>query len=284
MRGLLGCACLSLLFPGAQLGRGAVLPFHVAVEYPRAPQCEAFAEKSKTVIEEWYPRINEILFGPDHPLPTDSITLVCEPAKFIAYSDIRPKNRIHISSGFVETHPEDYGTVVHELTHIVQQYAKLRREEVWLQEGIADYVRHQYFEKDIDGLGAKVDPDRDIYRMGYTKAAAFLAWLQKRKNPAVIRELNRGCAEGHCNVELFPRCCGKDVDTLWKEFTDDLRKKSGQHSALSQTTNCHSERSEESAFFQVLKKQQIPRSAPNDKCVDRTRIVWHRHSCPMSLT
>jgi hypothetical protein len=256
-----------LIFPGAQPGQGGALPFRVTVEYPKAPQCEAFAEKSKAVIEEWYPKINEILFGPDHPPPADSITLVCEPAKFIAYSDIRPKNRIHISASFVQNNPEEYGTVVHELTHIVQQYAKLKREEVWLQEGIADYVRHQYFEKDIEGLAAKVDPDRDSFRMGYTKAAAFLAWLQKHKNPAVIRELNRGCAEGHCNVELFRSCCGEDVDTLWKEFTDDLRQKSSQHPAFSpgrsahrvigssddritgSPLTCHSERSEESAFW-----------------------------------
>jgi hypothetical protein len=222
-----------LTFPYVQPGQGASLPFHVVVEYAKAPQCQAFAEKSKAVIEEWYPRINETLFGPDHPLPADSVTLVCEPAKFIAYSDIRPKNRIHISAGFVQKNPEEYGMVVHELTHIVQQYAKLKREEVWLQEGIADYVRHEYFEKDIDGLAARVDPDRDGYRMGYTKTAAFLAWLQKHKNPGVIRELNKGCAEGHCSVDLFLSCCGEDVDTLWKEFTEELRRSSRQHSAFS---------------------------------------------------
>src|SRR5215472_744602 len=141
LKSLRGCAwwlCLCFLPVHA-----VALSLHVAVEYPKAPGCSAFAEKSKAVMEEWYPKINDILFGSAHPLPAESITLVCEPMQVIAYSDIE-KNRIHISSAFVAAHPLDYGTVVHELTHIVQHYAKLKREGVWLQEGIADYIRHQY--------------------------------------------------------------------------------------------------------------------------------------------
>src|SRR5215475_2735712 len=91
---------------------GVALSFQVAVEYRKAPECSAFAQKSKVVMEEWYPKINEILFGAGHPLPADSVTLVCEPMQVIAYSDIE-KNRIHISSAFVAAHPLDYGTVVH---------------------------------------------------------------------------------------------------------------------------------------------------------------------------
>jgi len=215
--------CLSVLFFGNLPLSGVARSFYVGIEYSKAPECKIFAEKSKTVIEEWYPKINEILFGPDHPLPTDSITLVCEPMKPIAYSDTK-KNRIHVSAAFVSTHPEDYGTVVHELTHIVQHYTKLKRDEVWLQEGIADYIRHKYFEQDIDSLALVVDPDRDTYRKGYRVTAGFLAWLQEHSKPTVIQDLNRGCAEGHCTVDLFLRSCGKDVDTLWSEFTNNLKQ------------------------------------------------------------
>jgi len=40
--------------------QGIALSFHVAVEYPRAPGCSAFAEKSKAVMEEWYPKIQDL--------------------------------------------------------------------------------------------------------------------------------------------------------------------------------------------------------------------------------
>jgi hypothetical protein len=144
--------------------------------------------------------------------------------QIIAYSDIE-KNRIHISSAFVAAHPLDYGTVVHELTHIVQHYAKLKREGVWLQEGIADYIRHQYYEQDMEAMVLAVDPVHDSYRKGYRVAAAFLGWVQKQNRAAVIQELNRRCAEGHCAADLFVSVCGKDVDTLWAEFASDVRNR-----------------------------------------------------------
>jgi hypothetical protein len=207
---------------------GFALPFRVGVEYPKAPECASFAEKSRSVIEEWYPKINEILFAPEHPLQTGSITLVCEPMKGVAWTDI-DKNRIHISSAFAAAHPEDFGTVVHELTHIVQHYAKLKREGVWLQEGIADYIRHQYYERDMDSLAAQelihhtFDPDHDNYRKGYRVAAAFFFWVEKQKKPTIIQDLNRGCADGRCTGDLFVGLCGKDVDTLWAEFVGELK-------------------------------------------------------------
>lgn len=212
--------CLWLPFLSSQLDSA---PFRVAVEYPKATRCEVFALKSKALIEEWYPRINDILFGASHPLATGSVTLICEPLKPIAYSDIK-MNRIHISTDYVAAHPEDYGMVVHELTHIVQHYTKLKREEVWLQEGIADYVRHKYFERDIQSLSLTIDPIRDSYRSGYRVTAAFLAWLEENKNPAVVQELNRGCSENRCNLGLFRAACGTDVDILWSEFLNSLQR------------------------------------------------------------
>jgi len=195
----------------------------VTLEYAKAPDCKVFAWKGKALIEEWYPKISDILFGPNHELPGDSVTLICEPMQSIAYTDIR-KNRIHISAEYIKANPEDYGMVVHELTHIVQHYAKLQREQVWLQEGIADYVRHKYFERDIENLAAAVDSTRDNYRTGYRVTAAFLFWLENNSNPAVVREINRGCRDGHCTVELFRGACGTDVDALWNKFLISLKK------------------------------------------------------------
>ena len=219
----LGTLGVMVILFGMPTSHAAAARFRVQVEYSKAPQCETFAAKSKALIEELYPKINEILFAADHPLETDSITLVCEPMKGKAYTDIQ-KNRIHVSAAFVTTNPGDYGMVVHELTHIVQHYAKLKSDQVWLQEGIADYIRHRYYDGDIDGLWLKVDPDRDTYRKGYIVTAAFLAWIEKRDHPTMLKDLNRGCAEGHCTADLFVMCCGRDVDVLWSDFVNDLRQ------------------------------------------------------------
>lgn len=232
MAGLFFCAALGAGFPsspvaeqasaiGEQQEKAAAVNFRVEIDYHKSPECEAFANASKTLIEEWYPKINEILFAPAHALPSDTVTLICEPMKAIAYSDIQ-KNQIHISATFVAAHPDDFGTVVHELTHIVQHYSKLKREQVWLQEGIADYVRHKYFEKDIDLLAKSVNSSDDSYRTGYRVTAAFLNWLQENKNPTIIRDVNQACAQGDCSENLFVRFCGKGVKGLWSEFINTL--------------------------------------------------------------
>ncbi len=49
---------------------------------------------------EWYPKINEILFGPSHPLPYSRIPIIFDDADSFE------------------------GMVIHELTHVVQAYPK----------------------------------------------------------------------------------------------------------------------------------------------------------------
>lgn len=203
---------------------GATSVFQVNTDFSKAPGCEAFSTKAKSLVEEWYPKINEILFGPDHPLPAESVTIKCEPMKAIAYTDIK-KNIIHISADYAtEKAPDDYGMVIHELTHIVQHYSKLKPADVWLQEGIADYIRHRYFENDLDQL--TIDPDQNSYRKGYKPAALFLNWLQKKKDPSLVRDLNQACSQGQCSSDLFPRFCGTDVETLWNQFATEIKDRS----------------------------------------------------------
>src|SRR5690606_6655483 len=49
--------------------------FTIKLDYSTVPECEAFALKAKELCEEWYPKLNELLFGPDQPLPRKEITL-----------------------------------------------------------------------------------------------------------------------------------------------------------------------------------------------------------------
>src|SRR5687768_3453332 len=92
--------------------------FKVIVDTSKAPECEAFAAKSKVLVEEWYPKINELLFGKERPLPATEITLSFEPMKGVAHA---VANVIHISAEWVtKKAPNDYGMVIHELTHVVQ--------------------------------------------------------------------------------------------------------------------------------------------------------------------
>ena len=184
--------------------------FTVHIDTTRAPECAAFAAKSKALVEEWYPKINEILFGKDHPLASAEVSLIFEPRKGVAETS---GHVIRISAEWVtKKAPNDYGMVIHELTHIVQDYRG--KGEGWLTEGIADYIRDHHFEKRVH----PIDPDKSSYRQGYGIAAAFLIWLEERKHPGLVQVLNVAAHDGTYRPALCPELCGADLDTLWHEF------------------------------------------------------------------
>jgi hypothetical protein len=192
--------------------------FKVTIDTSKAPECEAFAAKSKALVEEWYPKISEILFGKDHPLPANEVILIFEPMKGVAHTS---GNVLRISAEWVtKKAPNDYGMVVHELTHVVQDYRG--QGEGWLTEGIADYVRDKHFEPGV--RQQRIDPDRGSYRQAYGVAAAFLIWLEAHKGKELVRKLNIASHDGKYSAALWKEYCGRDLDTLWKEFADTHRK------------------------------------------------------------
>jgi hypothetical protein len=192
--------------------------FKVTIDTSKAPECAAFAEKSKALVEEWYPKINEILFEKGHPLPATEITLIFEPRNGVA--DTR-KNVIRISAEWVtKKAPNDYGMVVHELTHVVQDYDG--KGVGWLTEGIADYIRDRHFEPGV--RHHRIDPDKGSYRQAYGVAATFLMWLEEHKDKDIVRKLNIASHDGKYSPALFKEYCGADLDTLWKEFAETYRK------------------------------------------------------------
>lgn len=206
---------LLLCFAGSALAEPA---FKVTVDTSKAPECAAFAEKSKRLVEEWYPKINEILFEKGHLLPATEIALIFEPMKGVA--DTR-KNVIRISAEWVtKKAPNDYGMVIHELTHVVQDYQG--KGEGWLTEGIADYIRDRHFEPGV--RHHRIDPDKSSYRQAYGTAATFLMWLEEHKDKAIVHKLNVASHDGKYSPALFKEYCGADLDALWKEFAEAYRK------------------------------------------------------------
>ena len=210
----LALACLSSL-PAAEGPR-----FTVETDVTAAPECQSFADKSKVLCEEWYPKINEILFSKDRPLPTEKVRVVFEPMKGVAHTS---KAVIHVSAEWVtKKKPDDYGMVIHELTHVVQDYQNhVKGEDGWLTEGIADYIRHKYFENDITKL--RVKPEGSSYKQGYTTAAAFLNWLEANKCPDLVHKLNAALHDGAYSNAMFKDLCGATLEGLWKDFVNAQR-------------------------------------------------------------
>jgi hypothetical protein len=222
--------------------------FQVRVEVQGAKGKE-FAEPSKVLCEEWYPKINAALFGQDYPLPFKEVKLIFEPSisdgiwpwrtVVPAYTD---GNTIHVNSHYVaqlhKEEPADYrGMLIHELTHVNQHYGDIG-DAGWLVEGIADYVRHKYFEKDIEPRlhlgrngnleGFELDRNKgkfatEGYLGGYTVTGAFLFWLEVRKDKDLVPVLNRALRESRYSAKLFQERCGAPLDALWREFVAQSR-------------------------------------------------------------
>ncbi len=205
----LSAAVLALAAGG--LGRAEERPAapRIEIDVGEVPQLREWAEKAKAHCEKWYPRISEILGGGRSPR---KVTLVFKRnMKGVAGTS---GDRIAISGDYVRKHPDDFGMVIHELTHVVQGYPKY--DPVWLVEGIADYVRYWHFEPDRK---PRVSRKKAGYREGYGTAAAFLAWVEKTHDKEIVPKLHRALSAGKYRDELFQEYTGKGLDELWRDFS-----------------------------------------------------------------
>jgi hypothetical protein len=228
--------------------------FEVRVDVSRVPNAKPYVKPTRKLITEWYPKINTILFGKDYPLPLNKVQVIFEPKSYVVFGSDRVEvpaheeedipqsvGRIHVNFSYLERVPQSVGrihvnfsylervkypypaTLIHELTHVNQQYKNCPE---WLNEGMADYVRHKYFEHDIEPKllaldGYRVDQAKlrkEGYLFGYTIAAPFLFWLELRKDSGLITALNHALREGSYSNAIFQERCGAPLDALWSEF------------------------------------------------------------------
>jgi hypothetical protein len=200
-------------------------PPEVVVDIRDAPEVAAWAERAKRLCEEWYAIIFDLLNPVGRP-PSRSISIVFKgpSMKGIAYTKA-PEREITVSADWVKKHPDDVGMVIHELTHVVQNYPRSKSSNpFWVVEGIADYVRYYEFEPE---KRTPIDWKK-TYRDGYGIASAFLDWIQRTRDPHIIEKLNARLAIGEYTDELFADYAGAPLEQLWAEFLTAERPKRRQ--------------------------------------------------------
>lgn len=180
----------------------------ILVEYGDVPDVKEWAEKARDLCEKWYPVLCEALPSKDFNPPAEVKLVFKDEKKGVAYTT---GAKITVVADWIRKHPDDFGMVIHELTHVVQSYPK---GVGWITEGIADYIRNYKYEPKQPG---KVNP-KASYKDGYKTAATFLAWMEKSKDKDIIRKLNEALRTGKYKDELFKEWAGADADALWKEF------------------------------------------------------------------
>lgn len=132
-------------------------------------------------------------------------------------------DEITINAGWIHDHPDDFGMVVHELTHIVQAYPSAGDKPGWLVEGIADYIRWWRYEPEAPR--PHIDPQKSSYRDGYRTTGAFLAWLLQTYDKRLVHRLDQALRTGTYPEAIFQQVTGKPLDTLWAEFVLSTQKR-----------------------------------------------------------
>jgi hypothetical protein len=220
-RGVFGCL---LLLPGLLAVVAAAQPTPTppatAVRVPRfeadtsqVPQLQPWGRAAEALCATWYPKVVAILRSDDSERP------LADPARIVFEKDMQgvayaTGNRIHISARWVTEHPNDFGMVIHELTHLVQRYPRNRAG--WLVEGIADYVRLKHFEPQLPL--PRINFARARHTDSYKTTAQFLIWLEAEKGADVVPRLHAALRGGRYTDALFKEIAGKEVEALWADF------------------------------------------------------------------
>jgi len=196
----------------AQTGARLQVPLFEA-DTSQGPELQPWGRAAEALCTTWYGRIVTILKSNDNErrLPPVVRIVFEKDMKGVAHV---AGTTMHIAADWVKANPNDFGMVIHELTHLVQRYPNYRAS--WLVEGIADYVRAKYFEPQLKL--PRIDFSKAKYTDFYKTTAAFLTWAETKYNPNLVRTLHAALRQNTYTDELFKTATGHDVASLWNEF------------------------------------------------------------------
>lgn len=205
---------IALVFCVAVPVASAGNPYRVEIDTTQTPEHAKWAEPAARVATDWFPRIVNLIGSPVAPAaPVVVKAAVSKDYKGVA---VTQGGRITLSNDWVTAHPDDsVGVIIHELVHVVQSYPPTR--EVWLVEGIADYVRFGIYEgRPLGEFPVSDKPDG--YLDSYQVAAGFLLWLESGRSPGIVRRLSTALKRGGYDPSIFAKHGGEPLDKLWETY------------------------------------------------------------------
>lgn len=198
-----------------ELGEIPKKTIDVEIDCSEAPDAQDWAERAKSRVQYWYPKIVEMLDGEAalDRIPEDhKIKLTFKDMDGVAYA---AGAEITVSSRYIKHNPKDFGLIVHEATHVAQGYPRCR--EVWAMEGMTDYIRYYVTEARTKNHW-RVDPERSKYTDSYGVTAAWYDWMIRNIDPDLIKKLHRVFRIQGSVERFFVEEYGKSCQELWDEF------------------------------------------------------------------
>ena len=187
----------------------------ISVDTSQAADLAAWGKHAGELCVEWYPKIAALLAS-DGFIPPDNVKLRFRDGRGVAATG---GNVITINAKFVRSNTNDWGMVIHELTHVIQSYPG-GRNPGWVVEGVADYIRLTHFEP--QARRPRPNPEKASYQDAYKTTAIFFEWVEKTHDAQLIKKLNRVAREGSFQIELFKEYTGRTIDELWQEYLASL--------------------------------------------------------------
>ena len=208
--------------------------FRYIIDSTKAPALTEWSEKELLpVIEEWYPKLVEMLPSDGYRAP-DQVTFEYrdDMGGTPAYA---AGNRISMSAPWYagQLKNEAKGCTVHEMGHVVQNYWRARQTNRnpkdtpgWIVEGICDYIRWFLYEPQSNGARVR-NVNQAKYDASYRTTANFLDWVSKEKDKDLLKKLNAVAREGKYEEKLWKDWTGKTVQELgeeWKKAVEEGKR------------------------------------------------------------
>ena len=158
-----------------------------------APETADWADKAKALVEKWHPIVADMLKSDGFTAPGEIKLIFKKEMNGIAYAS---GTRVVIAAAWIKKRPDDYGMVIHEMTHTIQAYRG--RNPGWLVEGIADYVRFFKFEP---GKIGRINAEQAHFDGSYRVSAAFLAFVTDKYDGQLVQNRCVGTSgRGRCRI------------------------------------------------------------------------------------
>lgn len=190
----------------------------IVVEYESEPSeaTRAWSTAAQKLMQQWWPAVSQLLATEGVAQPTSFKLRFNNEQKVPGY---RTKDGLYVSVAWINQHPDDFGMIIHEMTHAIQDYPRMMTNVSWMVEGIADYVRYWRYEPEKPKR--KIDPAKGP-RDGYGNTPSFLAWLIYTYDRGTLRKIDTALRAGTFNDDFFAAQLGKPLDELWQQFLREL--------------------------------------------------------------
>jgi hypothetical protein len=202
----------------------------VLIDVSGAPQARAWADEARTLVQQWFPIVCRYL-DTDNYTPPKTYTLVFKNMNGVAYTTGMGSHNAEtvISVAWITAHPEDFGMVIHEMTHVIQGYSgQTYGAAGWLVEGEADYVRFYKYEPDVPrDQVIPSNPQTASYKDGYRTTASFISYVTWKYNRGLLFDLDTALRAGTYTDADWQTITGKSLSDLWAEYVAVLSKHPG---------------------------------------------------------